>query len=92
MPISKAVAASTALPIVYEPVELRGRQLMDGGIGSTTNVDVAVEAGAKFIVVVNPLVPFVNDFEKQDPDDLRLPGAAGVATWACRRSATRPSG
>ncbi len=67
VPISRAVAASGALPIVYEPYELRGRQLVDGGIISTTNVDVAVEAGAKFIVVVNPLVPFVNDFETRIP-------------------------
>ncbi len=67
VPISEAVAASGALPIVYEPYELRGRQLIDGGIASTTNVDVAVEAGAKFIVVVNPLVPFVNDFKKRIP-------------------------
>jgi NTE family protein len=67
VPISKAVGASTALPIVYEPVELKGRQLMDGGIASTTNVDVAVAAGAKFIVVVNPLVPYVNDFSQKIP-------------------------
>src|SRR3954454_14560188 len=67
VPISRAVAASGALPIVYEPYELRGRQLIDGGIISTTNVDVAVEAGAKFIVVVNPLVPYVNDFEARIP-------------------------
>jgi len=67
VPISRAVAASGALPIVYEPYELRGRQLIDGGIISTTNVDVAVEAGAKFIVVVNPLVPYVNDFESRIP-------------------------
>ena len=67
MPISKAVECSTALPVVYEPVDLKGRQLVDGGIRSTTNVDIAVERGAKFIVVVNPLVPFVNDFSKQIP-------------------------
>jgi NTE family protein len=67
VPISKAVECSTALPIVYKPVELKGRQLVDGGIRSTTNVDIAVEAGAKFIVVVNPLVPYVNDFEKTIP-------------------------
>jgi NTE family protein len=41
--------------------------MVDGGIRSTTNVDIAVEAGAKFIVVVNPLVPYVNDFEKTIP-------------------------
>ena len=31
VPISKAVECSTALPIVYEPVDLKGRQLVDGG-------------------------------------------------------------
>jgi predicted acylesterase/phospholipase RssA len=67
VPISKAIQCSTALPIVYKPVDLKGRQLVDGGIRSTTNVDIAVEKGAKFIVVVNPLVPFVNDFEKTIP-------------------------
>jgi NTE family protein len=67
VPVSKAVQCSTALPIVYKPVDLKGRQLVDGGIRSTTNVDIAVEKGAKFIVVVNPLVPYVNDFEKTIP-------------------------
>ena len=67
VPISKAAAASTALPMIYKPVEIKGRQLIDGGIRSTTNVDVAVEAGAKFVVVVNPLVPYVNDFQKLIP-------------------------
>ena len=67
VPISKAVQCSTALPLVYKPVELKGRQMVDGGIRSTTNVDIAVENGAKFIVVVNPLVPYINDFEKTIP-------------------------
>ncbi|HEX3324046.1 MAG TPA: patatin-like phospholipase family protein, partial [Solirubrobacterales bacterium] len=67
VPISKAIECSTALPIVYKPVDLKGRQLVDGGIRSTTNVDIAVEKGAKFIVVVNPLVPYVNDFEQTIP-------------------------
>jgi predicted acylesterase/phospholipase RssA len=67
IPISLAVAASTALPLVYEPVEIKGREMVDGGIRSTTNVDIAVENGARFIVVVNPIVPFVNDFGKRVP-------------------------
>jgi predicted acylesterase/phospholipase RssA len=67
VPISQAVAASGALPMIYRPVKVKNRELVDGGIVSTTNVDIAVEAGAKFIVVVNPLVPFVNDFQKQIP-------------------------
>jgi predicted acylesterase/phospholipase RssA len=65
VPISTAVSASTALPMVYKPVTVKDRELIDGGILSTTNLDIAVEAGAKFVVVVNPLVPFVNDFEKR---------------------------
>jgi NTE family protein len=89
VPISKAIQCSTALPIVYKPVDLKGRQLVDGGIRSTTNVDIAVERGAKFIVVVNPLVPFVNDFEKTIPTvfgtrvkrvaDMGLPAIANQA-------------
>jgi NTE family protein len=67
VPISRAVAASTALPMVYKPLEIRGRHLIDGGIRSTTNVDIAVERGAKFVIVVNPLVPYVNDFQKVIP-------------------------
>ena len=62
--ISTAVRASSALPMVYDPVKIHGREFIDGGIVSTTNVDIAVEAGAKFVVVVNPLVPYVNDFSQ----------------------------
>ncbi len=71
VPISRAVSASSALPMIYRPVKVKDRELIDGGILSTTNLDIAVEAGAKFIVVVNPLVPFVNDFE------MRIPTIAG---------------
>src|SRR3954467_9950350 len=67
VPISTAVAASGALPMIYEPVRVNGREFIDGGIRSTTNIDVAVEHGAKFIVVVNPLVPYANDFRKRIP-------------------------
>ena len=38
------------------------RELVDGGIVSTTNLDLAIQAGAKLVVVINPIVPFVNDF------------------------------
>jgi len=61
VPISAAVRASTAIPMLYKPYELKGRTLIDGGISSTTNFDLAVEAGARLIIVINPLVPFIND-------------------------------
>ncbi len=65
VPISTAVAASTALPMVYSPVKVREREVVDGGLVSTTNLDIAVEAGAKLVVVINPLVPYVNPFVAQ---------------------------
>jgi NTE family protein len=64
VPISTAVRASGALPMVYAPVTVGERELVDGGLVSTTNLDIAVEAGAKLIVVINPIVPFVNDFSE----------------------------
>jgi NTE family protein len=86
VPISTAVAASGALPVVYEPVEIEGRQFIDGGIRSTTNVDVAVERGAKFIIVINPLVPYINDFQKRIPtifgERVRRVSDMGVAAIA----------
>ncbi len=64
VPISTAVRASGALPMVYAPVTVGERELVDGGLISTTNLDIAVEAGAKLVVVINPIVPFVNDFSE----------------------------
>src|SRR5262249_55783747 len=51
-----------ALPMVYAPVEIGDRELIDGGMVSTTNLDIAVEAGAELVIVINPIVPFVDDF------------------------------
>ena len=48
--------------MVYAPVAVKDRELIDGGIVSTTNLDIAIEAGAKLVIVINPIVPFVNDF------------------------------
>ena len=90
VPISAAVAASGALPGIYEPVEIAGREFIDGGILSTTNVDVAVERGAKFVVVINPLVPYVNDFRKNIPT-ITGSRAQRSPTWASARCSTRPS-
>lgn len=63
VPISTAVRASSALPMVYEPVEINGRELVDGGLISTTNLDLAVDQGAKLIIVINPLVPYAHTSE-----------------------------
>jgi len=55
-PLADALAASTAVPGVLPVVSAAGRRLMDGGVASITNADVARDAGAERILVVR-LVP-----------------------------------
>lgn len=68
VPISQAVAASTALPMVYKPVRIEGREYIDGGMRGTASLDIAIEHGANLVVCVNPLVPFDNA-PKGSPED-----------------------
>lgn len=63
-PISLAVAASAALPIVYKPVIIEGREYVDGGMGGTASLDIAIEQGATLVVCVNPMVPYDDRTEK----------------------------
>jgi NTE family protein len=72
VPISRAVAASCAVPMVYKPVEIKDRVYVDGGLVSTTNIDIAIDAGAKFVVVVNPLVPYVGDLDEVGSSSRRV--------------------
>ncbi|MEA2645800.1 MAG: hypothetical protein QOE92_883 [Chloroflexota bacterium] len=55
--ISRAVAASTCIPLLFRPVEIEGHHYIDGGIKSHAAIDVAISRGAKLIVVINGLVP-----------------------------------
>ena len=57
VPISDAVAASCAIPGFFEPYTIDGRDYVDGGVGFSGHADLAAEAGADVVVVVNPLVP-----------------------------------
>ncbi len=60
VPISLAVAASSALPIVYKPVKIGNKEYIDGGFRGTASIDLAIERGAKLVVCINPLVPYDN--------------------------------
>jgi NTE family protein len=60
VPISRAAAASAAVPVLYAPVRLDGRELVDGGLRGTASIDIAIERGADLVICVNPLVPFDN--------------------------------
>jgi NTE family protein len=57
VPISEAVAASSAIPGFFDPYTIGGRDYVDGGVGFSGHADLAAEAGADVVFVVNPLVP-----------------------------------
>lgn len=57
IPISLAVAASSALPGLYSPVEIEGRHYADGVLLKTLHASVALEKGADLLICVNPIVP-----------------------------------
>jgi NTE family protein len=71
--ISEAAAASTAIPLLYSPREVGDRHYLDGGLRSTTNIDVAISHGATLIVCVNPLVPYMHDVRHLLPSATGLP-------------------
>ena len=58
VPISDAVAASSAVPIMYKPYRIGSKDYIDGGIRGNASLDLAVEHGAKLIVCINSLVPY----------------------------------
>jgi NTE family protein len=70
---AEAICASSAIPVWFEPVRIRGRDYVDGGTGKAEHVDVALKRGARLVVCINPMVPF-----RHDPDGpehhLALPG------------------
>jgi NTE family protein len=64
--LATAVQASCAIPGVYKPVRVGNVTLVDGGAHSTTNLDLASDAGCELIVCVAPMA-----FDTSD----RLPSA-----------------
>lgn len=57
VPISLAIQASTALPGLYTPVEVKGRNYIDGVARRTVHASVALNAGADLLFCINPIVP-----------------------------------
>jgi NTE family protein len=66
-PISTAVAASSAMPIIYTPVRFGDGEYVDGGARGNASIDLAIEKGATLVVCINPLVPFDNQNRDKIP-------------------------
>jgi NTE family protein len=71
--ISEAAAASTAIPLLYAPRQVGDHNYLDGGLRSTTNIDLAIAHGAKLVICINPLVPYVHDIRHLLPSATGLP-------------------
>jgi predicted acylesterase/phospholipase RssA len=61
VPISDAIAASSALPLYFRPVTLKGMDFVDGGVGQVVHLDKPLERGSRFIVLINPVLPIRNE-------------------------------
>jgi NTE family protein len=52
--LADAVAASCAIPGFYRPVEIAGRRYVDGGMWSTSNLDLLREREFDLVICLNP--------------------------------------
>jgi predicted acylesterase/phospholipase RssA len=68
IPISKAIQASSALPGLYPPVDIRGRHFVDGALRRTMNASVVLDHGVDLLLAINPLVPFDANRATRRPD------------------------
>ena len=53
--LADAVAASCAIPGFYRAVEVGGHSYVDGGVHSTSNLDVLADEPVDFVVALNPM-------------------------------------
>ncbi len=61
VPISKAVAASAAIPIFFRPFRIKDHDFIDGSTSKVSHLDIALNHGAQLIVIINPTIPIEND-------------------------------
>jgi predicted acylesterase/phospholipase RssA len=69
VPISRAIQASSALPGLYPPVDIRGRHFVDGALRRTMHASVVLDHGIDLMFGINPLVPFNASRDAEGEDD-----------------------
>jgi predicted acylesterase/phospholipase RssA len=83
VPISKAIAASSAIPGFFEPYTIDGHDYVDGGVGYALHADLAIELGAQLVVAVNPLVPLASK-DEAPPGHLKARGLYSILEQSSR--------
>ncbi len=88
VPISRAVQASSALPGLYPPVQIKGRYHVDGALRRTLHASVALDEDLDLLLAVNPLVPFdagqALEHGKRVPESLVIGGLPTVLSQTFR--------
>jgi NTE family protein len=85
VPLSRAVAASCALPGVFPPVRVGDGYYMDGGVRSVTNTDLA--AGADAVIVVAPTAGMFRASPTEEFEALKPPRGLVIAPDDAAREA-----
>lgn len=72
VPISRAVTASSAVPIYFCPVRIQGRDYIDAGIGRMAFFEIAVQKNVDLMIMINPMA--------RAPQRGSSPGPSSVGT------------
>ena len=84
VPISRAVAASSAIPVLYRPVQIFDKDYVDGGLHGTASLDLAIENGAKLVICINPMVPINASKDHPENHYIRDHGLQAIVNQAVR--------
>lgn len=84
IPISKAVQASSALPGLYAPVEIKGQFFVDGALRRTMNASAALNNDVQLLFAVNPIVPFDSESIKYEKSKLLKAGLPMILSQTFR--------
>jgi NTE family protein len=74
IPISHAIAASSAIPLFFRPFRIEGRDYVDGSTGRVAHIDIGIKNGASTVLIINPFVNIMND-----RSTVRIPKGGGEA-------------
>ena len=82
--LASALRATMSLPLIFPPVELDGRVLVDGGTMNNVPADVVRRMGADIVIAIN-----VGDLSSQKKVNRSMLGLVGDTLDAMMRASTR---
>jgi NTE family protein len=87
--VADAVVASCAIPAVFAPVTIGGRQYVDGGVWSLTNLDAAPATRDTHVLCLDPSATIAHARTPQGMARQALRAAAAVEMGVLRRRGAR---